>query len=144
MPVLAETVQETDIDASGVVLVINKQPGDKPIKQTEKLNFGEDKTKEKNKKGENIPEVNENLLTIENFLNNDDENIINYNIPIKQSENFNYEIPEKEKEYNIKDKNLDEYLNDEFYGNELKADEEIRNKYVDLNDTGETLKKCFK
>nr|MBQ0091198.1 hypothetical protein [Candidatus Enterousia merdequi] len=27
---------------------------------------------------------------------------------------------------------------------QLKADEEIRNKYVDLNDTGETLKKCFK
>ena len=26
----------------------------------------------------------------------------------------------------------------------LKADEEIRNKYVDLNDTGETLKKCIK
>ena len=25
----------------------------------------------------------------------------------------------------------------------IKADEEIRNKYVDLNDTGETLKKCF-
>ena len=27
---------------------------------------------------------------------------------------------------------------------QIKADEEIRNKYVDLNDTGETLKKCFK
>ena len=26
---------------------------------------------------------------------------------------------------------------------QIKADEEIRNKYVDLNDTGETLKKCF-
>ncbi|MBR0212059.1 MAG: hypothetical protein IJQ55_00485 [Alphaproteobacteria bacterium] len=26
----------------------------------------------------------------------------------------------------------------------IKADEEIRNKYVDLNDTGKTLKKCFK
>ena len=26
----------------------------------------------------------------------------------------------------------------------LKAEEEIRNKQVDLNDTGETLKKCFK
>jgi hypothetical protein len=26
----------------------------------------------------------------------------------------------------------------------IKADEEIRNKYVDLNDTGETLKKCNK
>ena len=25
----------------------------------------------------------------------------------------------------------------------IKADEEIRNKYVDLNDTGDTLKKCF-
>ena len=25
----------------------------------------------------------------------------------------------------------------------IKADEEIRNKYVDLNDSGETLKKCF-
>ena len=25
----------------------------------------------------------------------------------------------------------------------IKADEEIRNKYVDLNDTGETLKKCI-
>ena len=26
---------------------------------------------------------------------------------------------------------------------QIKADEEIRNKYVDLNDNGETLKKCF-
>ena len=26
---------------------------------------------------------------------------------------------------------------------QIKADEEIRNKYVDLNDTGESLKKCF-
>ena len=26
---------------------------------------------------------------------------------------------------------------------QIRADEEIRNKYVDLNDTGETLKKCF-
>lgn len=26
---------------------------------------------------------------------------------------------------------------------QIKADEEIRNKYVDINDTGETLKKCF-
>lgn len=25
----------------------------------------------------------------------------------------------------------------------IKADEEIRNKYIDLNDTGETLKQCF-
>ena len=25
----------------------------------------------------------------------------------------------------------------------IKADEEIKNKYVDINDTGETLKKCF-
>ena len=27
---------------------------------------------------------------------------------------------------------------------QLKADEEIRNKYVDLNDTGETLRRCLK
>ena len=26
---------------------------------------------------------------------------------------------------------------------QIRADEEIRNKYVDINDTGETLKKCF-
>ena len=26
---------------------------------------------------------------------------------------------------------------------QIKADEEIRNKYVDINDNGETLKKCF-
>ena len=26
---------------------------------------------------------------------------------------------------------------------QIKADEEIRNKHVDINDTGETLKKCF-
>ena len=26
---------------------------------------------------------------------------------------------------------------------QIKADEEIRNKYIDLNDTGETLRKCF-
>ena len=26
---------------------------------------------------------------------------------------------------------------------QIKAGEEIRNKYVDINDTGETLRKCF-
>ena len=26
---------------------------------------------------------------------------------------------------------------------QIRADEEIKNKYVDINDTGETLKKCF-